>query len=170
MDKKEIITSSDAEELVKAIEIVKALYSLKEGESLRIEITKCNCQVISDNKIEEEPKSIEIRIYKFLAEIGIPSNIKGYNYIKTALMLAYNDSSILENITKVLYSEIAKKYDTTSSRVERAIRHAIEVACTKGNVELINKIFKYSISVNKGKPTNSEFIAQTINAMQMNLI
>lgn len=164
MDKKEIITSSDVEELVKV------LYSLKEGESLRIEITKGNSRVISDNKIKEEPKSIEIRIYEFLAEIGIPSNIKGYNYIKTALILTYNDSTILENITKVLYPEIAKKYDSTSSRVERAIRHAIEVACTKGNAELINKIFKYSISVNKGKPTNSEFIAQTINAMQMHII
>ncbi len=159
MNQKEVIETRDIEELVKV------LYSLKNGDVLRIEITKYN-----NNEVKVNEDDLERRIFKFQTQLGIRSNIKGYNYIKTAITLAYNDSTILESVTKRLYPDIAKIYNTTASRVERAIRHAIETAWMNGNVEVINDIFGYSVCADKAKPTNSEFIAHVVNAMQMNLI
>ena len=159
MNQKEVIETRDIEELVKV------LYSLKNGDVLRIEITKYN-----NNEVKVNEDDLERRIFKFQTQIGIRSNIKGYNYIKTAITLAYNDSTILESVTKRLYPDIAKIYNTTASRVERAIRHAIETAWMNGNVDVINDIFGYSVCADKAKPTNSEFIAHVVNAMQMNLI
>lgn len=159
MNQKEVIETRDIEELVKV------LYSLKNGDVLRIEITKYN-----NNQVKVNEDDLERRIFKFQTQLGIRSNIKGYNYIKTAITLAYNDSTILESVTKRLYPDIAKIYNTTASRVERAIRHAIETAWMNGNVYVINDIFGYSVCADKAKPTNSEFIAHVVNAMQMNLI
>ncbi len=159
MNQKEVIETRDIEELVKV------LYSLKNGDVLRIEITKYN-----NNQVKVNEDDLERRIFKFQTQLGIRSNIKGYNYIKTAITLAYNDSTILESVTKRLYPDIAKIYNTTASRVERAIRHAIETAWMNGNVDVINDIFGYSVCADKAKPTNSEFIAQVVNAIQMNLI
>lgn len=159
MNQKEVIETRDIEELVKV------LYSLKNGDVLRIEITKYN-----NNEVKVNEDDLERRIFKFQTQLGIRSNIKGYNYIKTAITLAYNDSTILESVTKRLYPDIAKIYNTTASRVERAIRHAIETAWMNGNVDVINDIFGYSVCADKVKPTNSEFIAHVVNAMQMNLI
>lgn len=167
MNQKEVIETRDIEELAKV------LYSLKNGEVLRIEITKYNNKVRVNEKgviVEENEDDLERRIFKFQTQLGIRSNIKGYNYIKTAITLAYNDSTILESVTKRLYPDIAKIYNTTASRVERAIRHAIETAWMNGNVDVINDIFGYSVCADKAKPTNSEFIAHVVNAMQMNLI
>ena len=159
MNQKEVIETRDIEKLVKV------LYSLKNGDVLRIEITKYN-----NNEVKVNEDDLERRIFKFQTQLGIRSNIKGYNYIKTAITLAYNDSTILESVTKRLYPDIAKIYNTTASRVERAIRHAIETAWMNGNVDVINDIFGYSVCSDKAKPTNSEFIAHVVNAMQMNLI
>lgn len=159
MNQKEVIETRDIEELVKV------LYSLKNGDVLRIEITKYN-----NNEVKVNEDDLERRIFKFQTQLGIRSNIKGYNYIKTAITLAYNDSTILESVTKRLYPDIAKIYNTTASRVERAIRHAIETAWMNGNVDVINDIFGYSVCADKAKPKNSEFIAHVVNAMQMNLI
>ena len=159
MNQKEVIETRDIEELVKV------LYSLKNGDVLRIEITKYN-----NNEVKVNEDDLERRIFKFQTQLGIRSNIKGYNYIKTAITLAYNDSTILESVTKRLYPDIAKIYNTTASRVERAIRHAIETAWMNGNVDVINDIFGYSVCADKAKQTNSEFIAHVVNAMQMNLI
>ena len=159
MNQKEVIETRDIEELVKV------LYSLKNGDVLRIEITKYN-----NNEVKVNEDDLERRIFKFQTQLGIRSNIKGYNYIKTAITLAYNDSTILESVTKRLYPDIAKIYNTTASRVERAIRHAIETAWMNGNVDVINDIFGYSVCADKAKPTNSEIIAHVVNAMQMNLI
>jgi two-component system response regulator (stage 0 sporulation protein A) len=159
MNQKEVIETRDIEELVKV------LYSLKNGDVLRIEITKYN-----NNEVKVNEDDLERRIFKFQTQLGIRSNIKGYKYIKTAITLAYNDSTILESVTKRLYPDIAKIYNTTASRVERAIRHAIETAWMNGNVDVINDIFGYSVCADKAKPTNSEFIAHVVNAMQMNLI
>ena len=159
MNQKEVIETRDIEELVKV------LYSLKNGDVLRIEITKYN-----NNQVKVNEDDLERRIFKFQTQLGIRSNIKGYNYIKTAITLAYNDSTILESVTKRLYPDIAKIYNTTASRVERAIRHAIDTAWMNGNVDVINDIFGYSVCADKAKPTNSEFIAHVVNAMQMNLI
>ncbi len=92
-------------------------------------------------------------------EIGVPAHIKGYQYLRDAIVMSVQDIEMLNSITKVLYPTIAKKYDTTTSRVERAIRHAIEVAWSRGRMDTIDALFGYTINHGKGKPTNSEFIA-----------
>ena len=103
--------------------------------------------------------TLENDVTKMIREIGIPAHIKGYQYIREGIMMAVKDPEILNYITKYLYPTIAKKYHTTTSSVERAIRHAIEVAWNRGKLESLEDIFGYSVSCGKGKPTNSEFIA-----------
>jgi two-component system response regulator (stage 0 sporulation protein A) len=102
---------------------------------------------------------LENDVTDMIHEIGVPAHIKGYQYLREAIMMVVNDQEMLSSITKILYPSIAKKYQTTSSRVERAIRHAIEVAWSRGNMETLDAFFGYTINVGKGKPTNSEFIA-----------
>ena len=102
---------------------------------------------------------LDTEITNLLHEIGVPAHIKGYLYIREAITMVYHNLDLLGSITKVLYPEVARKFYTTSSRVERAIRHAIEVAWVRGNIDAISDIFSYTISYNKSKPTNSEFIA-----------
>ena len=92
-------------------------------------------------------------------ELGVPAHIKGYQYLREAIMMAVEDIDMLGSITKILYPTIAKKYQTTASRVERAIRHAIKVAWSRGKMETLDALFGYTINTGKGKPTNSEFIA-----------
>ena len=104
-------------------------------------------------------RSLESNVTNIIHEIGIPAHIKGYQYLREAILLSIKDNDIINSITKVLYPTIAKKFQTTSSRVERAIRHAIEVAWNRGNTETLNDLFGYTVSNGKGKPTNSEFIA-----------
>ena len=98
-------------------------------------------------------------IWNMIHEIGVPAHIKGYQYLRDSIMMAVCDMDILNSITKQLYPSIAQKFDTTPSRVERAIRHAIEVAWGRGNMDTIDALFGYTIHAGKGKPTNSEFIA-----------
>ncbi len=115
-------------------------------------IVECQGETVTDRGLENDVTGI-------IHEIGIPAHIKGYQYLRDAIMLSIKDGDIINSITKILYPTIAKKYQTTSSRVERAIRHAIEVAWSRGNTETLNDMFGYTISNGKGKPTNSEFIA-----------
>lgn len=103
-------------------------------------------------------EKVEKIVTDHIHDIGIPANIKGYQYLRTAIMMVIKDPSVIESITKILYPSIARKFQTTPSRVERAIRHAITVAWFRGNVELLNELFGYTVSAEKGKPTNSEFI------------
>ena len=103
--------------------------------------------------------NIEAYVTEIIHEIGVPAHIKGYQYLRDAIMLTVDDTEMVGSITKILYPTIAKKYKTTSSRVERAIRHAIEVAWSRGEIDSINGLFGYTVSSGKGKPTNSEFIA-----------
>ena len=107
----------------------------------------------------KEEGEVESKITDLLHEVGIPAHIKGYTYLRTGILQTYRNPDYIGRITKLLYPEIAKKYKTTGSRVERAIRHAIEVAWTRGNIDTIDEIFGYTISASKAKPTNSEFIA-----------
>ena len=102
---------------------------------------------------------LEKDVTDMIHEIGVPAHIKGYQYLREAIMMSVEDIEMLSSITKVLYPTIAKKFDTTPSRVERAIRHAIEVAWNRGRMETLNSLFGYTISTGKGKPTKSEFIA-----------
>ena len=115
---------------------------------------------VSNNKNDLIPAhNIESDVTDIIRDIGIPANIKGYQYIREGIIMAVNDINMLNYITKLLYPTIAKKYKTTSSSVERAIRHAIEVAWNRGQIDVINDIFGYTVNAGKGKPTNSEFIA-----------
>ena len=102
---------------------------------------------------------IEMKVTDILHEIGVPAHIKGYHYLRDSIIMSVEHPEIINAVTKQLYPSVAKKYETTSSRVERAIRHAIEVAWNRGNPDILNDLFGYTISNGKGKPTNSEFIA-----------
>lgn len=106
-----------------------------------------------------QEKDLERDVTDMIHEIGVPAHIKGYQYLREAIMMSVEDVEMLGSITKVLYPSIAKKFQTTPSRVERAIRHAIEVAWSRGRMETLDSLFGYTINTGKGKPTNSEFIA-----------
>ncbi len=118
-------------------------------------------------KSNNSPLDLEAEITSIIHEIGVPAHIKGYMYLREAITLVVNDIELLSAVTKELYPTIAKKYNTTASRVERAIRHAIEVAWGRGQVEAINKLFGYTIHNEKGKPTNSEFIAMVADKLRL---
>ncbi|MBQ6677122.1 MAG: sporulation transcription factor Spo0A [Clostridia bacterium] len=110
---------------------------------------------------------IETQVTKIIHQIGVPAHIKGYQYLRTAIMMTVSDSNIINSVTKVLYPSVAKQYSTTTSRVERAIRHAIEVAWDRGDVDTLNSYFGYTIQNSRGKPTNSEFIAMIADNLRL---
>jgi two-component system response regulator (stage 0 sporulation protein A) len=112
-------------------------------------------------------KNLDANITSIIHEIGVPAHIKGYQYLREAITMVYNNIEILGAITKTLYPAIAEKYKTTPSRVERAIRHAIEVAWTRGNIDSISHLFGYTINISKSKPTNSEFIAMVADKLRI---
>ena len=100
-------------------------------------------------------------------QIGVPAHIKGYQYLRTAILMAISDKDVINAVTKILYPTVAKQYQTTSSRVERAIRHAIEVAWDRGDVDTLNSFFGYTVQTDKGKPTNSEVIAMIADNLRL---
>ena len=112
-------------------------------------------------------ENLESRVTSMLHEIGIPAHIKGYHYLRDSIMMAVEDMDVLNAITKILYPTVAKRHQTTSSRVERAIRHAIEVAWNRGKIDILDDLFGYTISNGKGKPTNSEFIALVADTIRL---
>lgn len=118
-------------------------------------------------RTENKQFNLDASITSIIHEIGVPAHIKGYMYLREAITMVYNDIELLGSITKVLYPDIAKKFNTTSSRVERAIRHAIEVAWSRGNIESISSLFGYTVSHTKAKPTNSEFIAMVADKLRI---
>ena len=124
-----------------------------------------NCVLRS--KPEPKRKNLDASITTIIHEIGVPAHIKGYLYLREAISMVYNDIELLGSITKVLYPDIAKKFNTTASRVERAIRHAIEVAWSRGNIDSISSLFGYTVSMSKAKPTNSEFIAMVADRLRL---
>lgn len=110
-------------------------------------------------KTEAVQRNLEQDVTDMIHEIGVPAHIKGYQYLREAIMMSVEDQGMISSITKILYPTIAKRFQTTPSRVERAIRHAIEVAWSRGRMETLDALFGYTIDTGKGKPTNSEFIA-----------
>lgn len=128
-------------------------------------------EIKGEKTVQKKPEyaefNLENRVTDLLHEMGIPAHIKGYHYLRDAIMMAVEDMDVLNAITKVLYPTIAKKYQTTSSRVERAIRHAIEVAWSRGKLDTIEELFGYTVSNGKGKPTNSEFVALIADTIQL---
>ena len=116
---------------------------------------------------EEKAPDMESQVTKIIHQIGVPAHIKGYQYLRTAILLTIEDNDIINSVTKILYPSVAKQYQTTTSRVERAIRHAIEVAWDRGDVDTLNSYFGYTIQNNRGKPTNSEFIAMIADNLRL---
>lgn len=159
MEQVNVVTKDDNGQMFALVEEI-----LKANKELQIMIT-----VPSEKKKErstEEPAititqehDLKKDVTDMIHEIGVPAHIKGYQYLRDAIMLSVEDSEMLGSITKILYPTIAKRFATTPSRVERAIRHAIEVAWSRGKMETLDALFGYTINTGKGKPTNSEFIA-----------
>jgi len=118
---------------------------------------------------KQEKNSIESMVTGIIHEIGVPAHIKGYQYLREAIIIAVNDMDVINAITKVLYPQVAKTFQTTPSRVERAIRHAIEVAWDRGDLDTLQRFFGYTVSNTKGKPTNSEFIALIADKLQLQM-
>lgn len=148
-----IMKPFDSDTLLRRLRDIKRQRTAKPaGARVAVSSYEPGAEVVSDLNLESEITSI-------IHEIGIPAHIKGYHYLRDSIMLSIKDSDMINSITKVLYPTIAKRYQTTASRVERAIRHAIEVAWSRGNLEVINNMFGYTVNKGKGKPTNSEFIA-----------
>lgn len=125
--------------------------------------------IVCGHTKETDSENLEHIVTDFIHEVGVPAHIKGYQYLRDAIMMSVYDMDMLNSITKVLYPTIAKKYDTTSSRVERAIRHAIEVAWSRGKMDTIDELFGYTVSNGKGKPTNSEFIALITDKIRLQM-
>ena len=125
----------------------------------RVSYPTTSSYILNSEPKSKAPVDLETEITNIIHEIGVPAHIKGYMYLREAITMVVNDMELLSAVTKELYPSIAKKYNTTASRVERAIRHAIEVAWGRGQIEAINKLFGYTVHNDKGKPTNSEFIA-----------
>lgn len=127
-------------------------------------------QMLAPGGLETETESgpsLESQVTAIIHEVGVPAHIKGYQYLREAIIIAVNDMDVINAVTKVLYPEVAKRFNTTASRVERAIRHAIEVAWDRGDLETLQKYFGYTVSNAKGKPTNSEFIAMIADRLQL---
>ena len=138
--------------------LVERLEEIRGGENLRQSASRST-----------GPASIETMVTNIIHEIGVPAHIKGYQYLREAIIIAVNDMDVINAITKVLYPQVAKTFQTTPSRVERAIRHAIEVAWDRGDLDTLQRFFGYTVSNTKGKPTNSEFIALIADKLQLQL-
>ena len=128
-------------------------------------------RIVTSRPAEEKPRAVVLKnmVTDVIHEIGVPAHIKGYQYLREAIMIAVDDMDVINAVTKVLYPEVAKRFNTTASRVERAIRHAIEVAWDRGDLETLQKYFGYTVSNSKGKPTNSEFIAMISDRLVLEL-
>lgn len=123
--------------------------------------------VVRDNVVTDT--QLELMITDIIHQIGVPAHIKGYHYLREAIILSIKNSEIINSVTKLLYPTVAKKHGTTASRVERAIRHAIEVAWDRGDIDVLNSYFGYTIQNERGKPTNSEFIAMISDKLRLKL-
>ena len=121
------------------------------------------------SEVLKEDNTIKTKVTKVLSKLGIPRNLKGFYYLREAIIACYFESELLEAITKELYPRVAKSFDTTVARVERAIRHAIEVAWSRGKIEATENIFGYTVNADKGKPTNSEFIAMIADKLRLEI-
>lgn len=119
--------------------------------------------------MEKDSNDLQVTVSEIMHQIGVPAHIKGYQYLREAIVLTINDSDLMSSVTKVLYPTVAKRYGTTSSRVERAIRHAIEVAWDRGDVDVLSSYFGYTIQSDRGKPTNSEFIAMISDKLRLRM-
>jgi two-component system response regulator (stage 0 sporulation protein A) len=129
-----------------------------------------NSSLVSNSNIASlSNNDLEVTVSEIMHQIGVPAHIKGYHYLREAIILSINDTEMINSVTKLLYPTIAKSFNTTSSRVERAIRHAIEVAWDRGDVDVLSAYFGYTIQNSRGKPTNSEFIAMISDKLRLKM-
>lgn len=159
----EQLNLSTIEDTEKVYKILGELIHMNREFQIMITVPSGSKSVLKEESIKEPEKklcyNLERDVTDMIHEIGVPAHIKGYQYLREAIMMSVEDPDMLGSITKVLYPTIARKNQTTASRVERAIRHAIEVAWNRGRMETLDALFGYTINTGKGKPTNSEFIA-----------
>lgn len=166
-----VVTSFNADETIRKVSdygikyFVLKPFDLIDLEKKIVEIT--NRKLKPGEILNLHGKNMQIYVTKLLHELGIPSHIKGYQYIRESIIMLYEKPEMIGGITKELYPEIAKKYDTTISRVERAIRHAIEVSWNRGDWDLMEEIFGHSVDIDKAKPTNSEFVVTIADKLRL---
>ena len=172
VDKKVIVlTSYNSQEMIRKVSELGADYFILKPFELDLLENKI-LEVSNNNSINGESidlynNNLQISITKSLHELGVPSHIKGYQYIREGITLVYNNPKIVGGITKELYPEIAKKYNSTTSRVERAIRHAIEISWNRANWDFMEDLFGYSVDIDRAKPTNSEFIVTIADKLRL---
>lgn len=172
IDKKVIVlTSYNSQDIIRKVSELGVQYFLLKPFELS-ELERRIKETVVGNEYENKSldlyhNNLQISITKILHELGLPSHIKGYQYIREGISIIYNNPDIVGGITKELYPEIANKFDTTVSRVERAIRHAIEVSWNRGNWDLMEEIFGHSVDIDKAKPTNSEFIVTVADKLRL---
>ena len=162
-----IVKPFDINVLVKRMKELKNYQPMQSKGFITREIKNQYIDISPDKKKNQE--NLEALVTNVIHEVGVPAHIKGYQYLREAIMLVIRDTDVINQITKQLYPEIAGKYHTTPSRVERAIRHAIEVAWGRGEQGTVENIFGYTVSANRGKPTNSEFIAMIADKLRLEL-
>ena len=172
IDKKVVVlTSYNTPDMIRKVsELGIDYFILKPFELSELEkrILECmDCDNVIGKSIDVYKNNLQISITKILHELGVPSHIKGYQYIREGISIIYDNPDVIGGITKELYPDIAKKYETTVSRVERAIRHAIEVSWNRGNWDLMEEIFGHSVDIDKAKPTNSEFIVTVADKLRL---
>ena len=171
IDKKIIVlTSYNAQSMIRKVSELGADYLILKPFELSVleekilEIANNNAQ---GNTIDIYNNNLQISITKTLHDLGVPSHVKGYQYIREGIILVYNNPTIIGGITKELYPAIARKFNSTTSRVERAIRHAIEISWNRANWDLMEELFGYSVDIDKAKPTNSEFIVTIADKLRL---
>ena len=163
-----VVKPIDIELLIKRMKEVKLYQNVPiRSNYINREIKAQYIEIAPEEKKDE--KNLEALVTNVIHEVGVPAHIKGYQYLREAIMMVINDIDVINQITKQLYPEIANRYKTTPSRVERAIRHAIEVAWGRGEQTTVENIFGYTVSASKGKPTNSEFIAMIADKLRLEL-
>lgn len=168
-----VVTSFNEEETIRKVsEYGVKYFILKPFELLDLEnkILETINTTNKGNIINISANKLQINITNVLHQLGIPSHIKGYQYIREAISLVYQDCGLIGGITKQLYPEIAKRYETSTSRVERAIRHAIEVSWNRGDWDLMEEIFGHSVDIDRAKPTNSEFIVTIADKLRLDML
>ena len=163
-----VVKPFDIDVLIKRIREVKMYHNTQVKNNFIVREAKQSYIEIG-NMPEKDENHLEALVTNIIHEVGVPAHIKGYQYLREAIMMVVNDIDVINQITKQLYPEIAAKYSTTPSRVERAIRHAIEVAWGRGQTDTVESIFGYTVSAVKGKPTNSEFIAMIADKLRLEL-
>ena len=175
IDKPVIVsTSYNSDEMIRRVsEFGVQYFLLKPYELCDLEsriLESCSISNMENKNINLYRNNLQISVTKILHDLGVPSHIKGYQYIREGIILLYDNPDIIGGITKELYPEIASRFDTTVSRVERAIRHAIEVSWNRGDWDLMEEIFGHSVDIDKAKPTNSEFIVTVADKLRLDYV